>query len=146
MENPLEVAWAGCKLGGVGSQGITRAGQPVLARLMETQLWYPPMPACQQGGGLNKGTMDSANTSVWEKVAPPALALKPDNSVPPRMSLACFKLLPQHWSSEQMSPSVSKSACRPFKRNVCDSCSSLFHSPTVSCWFSWPEVVQTSWY
>ena len=35
------------------------------------------------GKGLNKGTMASASTSVGEKAAPPALALKQNNSVPP---------------------------------------------------------------
>ena len=34
----------------------------------------------------------------------PALALMPDNSVYPHMSLILFKLLPQCWSSEAVSP------------------------------------------
>ena len=44
--------------------------------------------------------------SVWEKAAPPELTLKPDNSVPPHMCLAPFKLLSPSWSSEQVSPLV----------------------------------------
>ena len=70
-----QVGW-----GGVRSQGITKLGQKVLARLMETQIWHLPVPA---GKGLNRGAMASASTSVWEKAAPPALASEPDNSVPP---------------------------------------------------------------
>ena len=31
-----------CKLGGTGSEGITRAGQRVTARLIETQIWHTP--------------------------------------------------------------------------------------------------------
>ena len=54
-----------------------------------------------------KGTVASANISVWEKTAPQALALVPDNSFPPHMSLVPFKLLPQHWNSEGVSPSNS---------------------------------------
>lgn len=34
---------------------------------------------------------------------------KPDNSVPPYMSLALIELLPQHWSSQPMSSSARKS-------------------------------------
>ena len=52
-------------------------------------------PTCQLCGGLSKGTMASAGTSVWEKAALLAVSLKPDNSVPPRRSLVPFELLPQ---------------------------------------------------
>lgn len=48
MEKPPEVAWVGPQLGGVGSQGITRAEQPVLAWLVATQRWWPPASACQE--------------------------------------------------------------------------------------------------
>lgn len=43
------------------------------------------------------------------------LALMPDNSDPPPVSLIPFKMLPHHWSSEKVSP--SKSVYRSFKRN-----------------------------
>ena len=39
---PLETACMACKLGGTGSEGITRAGQRVTARLIETQIWHTP--------------------------------------------------------------------------------------------------------
>nr|KAF6441180.1 hypothetical protein HJG63_012330 [Rousettus aegyptiacus] len=53
--------------------------------------------------------MTPANTSVWEKAAPPTLAPKPDNSVYFCMFLALFEPLPQRWRSEQVSLSVAKS-------------------------------------
>ena len=53
--------WAG-KLGGAVSQGISRAGQTVLARLMESQIWH------QLAGSVwevfRKGTMASACLDV----------------------------------------------------------------------------------
>ena len=65
--------------------------------------------------GVNKGTVASASTSVWEEAAPPALAPKPNSSVPPHVSLAPFELLSQCWSSERMNLSVV-SPGGPFKR------------------------------
>ena len=50
--------------------------------------------------------MNAAITSVWEKAAPLALALNPDNSLPPHVPLALFEQLPQHWSS--LSESITK--------------------------------------
>ena len=41
MEKPLEAAYVGPKLDGVGYQEITRVGRTVLARLMEIQIWCP---------------------------------------------------------------------------------------------------------
>lgn len=51
-------------------------------------------------------------TSVWEKAAPPALSLKPANSVSPHTSLVPFVLLPQRWSLEQVSPKEHVSRTR----------------------------------
>lgn len=79
----------------------------MLAQLMETQMC---LPAGCVGGRLRKGTMASANTSVWEKTTSPALVLMPDNSVPPPMSLVPLELLPQRWSSEGVSPGKSMHA------------------------------------
>ena len=91
MEKPLETAWVDLQIGWGNSQDD------------ETQKWYPPV-----GGELNKETIASASTSAWEKAPPPILAPKPDNSVPPCMSLAPFELLSQYGSSEGMN--LSKSA------------------------------------
>lgn len=64
---------------------------------------------CTLGGGeLNKKPVDSASTSVWGKAAPSVLTLQPDNSVPFRMFLVPFKLLPQCCGSERVS---SRSPC-----------------------------------
>ena len=55
MEKQLR--WA-CKLGGAESLGISKVGQTVLARLMESQIWH--QLAVSVGGGFRKGTMASA--------------------------------------------------------------------------------------
>ena len=68
--------------------------------------------------------MTSASTSVWEKASPPALALKPDDSVPPCMSLA-----------PSLSESVSKFMCGLFKRNAEDSSSPPAHSAATCAGF-----------
>ena len=75
------------KFGGAESLGISKVGQTVLARLMESLMWYL-LPALW-GKGLEKGQ--------W-----PLLTLMPDTSVPFFMPLVPFKLLPKSWSSEGM--------------------------------------------
>ena len=46
----------------------------MIAKSMDTQIWHPT--AVSEQGGLIKGAMASASTSVWEKaVLTPALAL-----------------------------------------------------------------------
>ena len=50
--------WAD-KLGGVASLGISKVGQTVLAKLMESQIWY--QLASSLGVGFRKGTMASAH-------------------------------------------------------------------------------------
>ena len=52
-----QLGWA-CKLGGVECLGISKAGQTVLARLMETQIWHQPTSFVVEG--LSRGTMASA--------------------------------------------------------------------------------------
>ena len=103
------------KLGGVGPHGITRVGQTVWARLMDS-LYGARLLAVWLclWGGLRKGTVASANTSVWEKVAPQVLPWCQKIHFLPTC-LVPFELLPRCWSSEGVS--LSKSLCRPFKRN-----------------------------
>lgn len=79
------------KLGQAVSQEITRAQQRMLARLMETQIWWRPESAHQEQGGLKKAIMVPASTLVWEKAAPPAFSLKLDNFVPLHMSFEPFR-------------------------------------------------------
>ena len=95
MQKPLETAWVGLKVRwGRESPGWGKKCEPGWWSLR----YGTYLPACSVallGGGLSKGTVASACTSVWEKAAlPPALALMPDNSVPPHMSLVLFSLLP----------------------------------------------------
>ena len=68
-------------------------------------------------------------------VSPPALALKPNSSMPPHMSLAPLKQLPQGWSSEQVSLSASKAGHGPFKKKVSASRSPPSHSAANSAGF-----------
>ena len=82
-----QFGWA-CKLGGAESLGLTRAGQIVLARLMEFQIWH--QLAGTMRGGCRKGTMASAH-------------LDANTSVSPCVPLVPFKLLPWCWSSEGVS-------------------------------------------
>ena len=73
MEKQLE--WAG-KLSGTEFLWVSRVGQTVLARLMESQIWYQlagsmALWLCGSGEeGFRKGTMASACLSIWEKAVP----------------------------------------------------------------------------
>ena len=53
-----ELGWA-FKLGGAESLGISNMGQTVLAKLMESQIWY--QLASSLGVGFRKGTMASTH-------------------------------------------------------------------------------------
>ena len=76
MENQL--GWAP-KLGGAESLGISKMGQRMLARLMESQIWQ--QLAGSVGGKFRKGTVAFVH-------------LDADFSVSPCMPLVPFKLLP----------------------------------------------------
>ena len=81
-------------MGGAESLGTSKG---------QTQIWHQPAGSMDlQGEGSEKGQ--------W-----PLLALMPDTSVPPSMSLVPFKLLSQCGSSEGLS--LSKSGCGFFKGN-----------------------------
>lgn len=69
-------------------------------------------------GEFNNGTVTSASISVRVKVAPLALGLKADNSLPPHMTLVTLEFLPQHWNSEFMNLSENKPLHSFFKRNA----------------------------
>lgn len=93
-----------------------------LSRLMKTLIWHWPLTAgClweqgwDEGQGLNKGTIMTANTLVPEKTAPPTLTLKSDNSVLsicPWCFLSCWHFARILNKFLQASMSVLK----PFKR------------------------------
>lgn len=93
------------------------------------------MSACWDVRRSNKKTVASFRTFIQKKAARPSLILQPGNSVPLHMSLVSFKLLSQCWSLEPISPSASKSMCRPCKRSTWDSSQPLFHSATTSIVF-----------
>ena len=87
-----QLGWA-CKSGGAESLGISKAGQTLLARLMESQIWHP-LASCV-----------ALWLCVWEDLEKgqwPLLALIPGTSLSPSV-LVPFKLLPQCWSSEGVS-------------------------------------------
>ena len=103
------------RLGRMKSQGISRSGQSVLARLTESQIWHWPASAAalwvlvsERGNGLYLPFCLKEN-------CPPALALMPDSSLPHNMPLVPFKQLPWFWSSERVN--LSKSMCEFFKGN-----------------------------
>ena len=83
-----QLGWA-CKSGGAESLGISKAGQTLLARLMESQIWHQPVGSVALlGEDLEKGQ--------W-----PLLALMPDTSVSPSVPHVPLKLLPWCWSSKE---------------------------------------------
>ena len=91
MKKPLEMAWMGPQGGwgrvlGNHQEGVSNVSQG------DGDSDVTPVYACS-GGGLSRGTMASASTSVWEKAAPTALALKSDHSFLPHLSLTLFELL-----------------------------------------------------
>ena len=92
MEKPLEGAWVG-QLFEWGRISGTHQGRAMSVSQVDRDSDMVATCVCMPGGKeLNKET-DSASTSVWEEAAPLALALKPDNSIPPCTSLVPFKLL-----------------------------------------------------
>ena len=66
-----QIGWT-CKVSGSESLVISRAGQTVLARLMESHIWHqlPDSVALGDRGRFGKGTMAPAHISVWEKAVP----------------------------------------------------------------------------
>ena len=79
MEKLLGLA---CKLGGTESLGISKAGQIVLANLMESQIWHEPISSVAlHGEGLERGQ--------W-----PLLTPMPDTSDSPSMPPVPFKIPP----------------------------------------------------
>ena len=57
-------------MGGMESEGISRVGQTVLVRLMESQIWHLPAGSGCVRGGFRKGIVASAHLFVWEKAVP----------------------------------------------------------------------------
>ena len=84
----------------------------MLARLVESHIWHPP--AGSVGLWREGSERDKASASLSERKLSPALTLISDTSILPCVSLVPFKLLPQCWSSEEVS--LNKSVCVLFKK------------------------------
>ena len=84
---------------------------------------------CTCRGWLSKETMASTSTTVWEKAAPPALTLKPEDCFF-YISLVTSQLLCHHSSSEAGSPNV------PGRGTSWDSNSPPCLSVTISAYFT----------
>lgn len=106
LKKPLAVL----KLGKVGSQGVTRVEQVEFTRPMQVQIW-------SWWGGLNTGTLEAV---------PPAVALKPFNSISPYMFLTPPKLLAVPPPEPRVS-ALRESVLGPFKRNAWVSSIPLSH-------------------
>ena len=95
--------------------------QTVLARLMESQIWYQlagsmDLWLCGSGEeGFRKGTMASAHLSVWEKVVPQLLPQCQTLQFLPVCHCCLSNCYLIAESSEGVS--LSKSVCVCFKRN-----------------------------
>ena len=112
MEKPLETAWVGQKIGWGRASGNHQGGANSVSQVDGVS---DVVPACW----LCVGRAQKRNNGLCQHFClgesyPQALALMPDNSVPPPMSLVPFNMLPLHWSSEEVS--LSKSVHGPFKR------------------------------
>lgn len=77
-----------------GISGNQLGRETFVSQVDGAQIRQPPTSVHQDGGGLNKETMESARTSVREKATSLALTVKPDNSISPCISLALIEQLP----------------------------------------------------
>ena len=96
------------QVGQNGSQGDTRVGWMILAKLMERERFYACL--CQPAGWVERSTKEQLclpELLSMGRVAPvlvyPTLALKLVNLVPPHISMLLLELLPLWWSLEQVS-------------------------------------------
>ena len=110
-----QLGWAR-KLGEAGPQGITRVGQTVRARLMESQIW------CLLTGSvvLSRGRAQQRNNGLCQhfclgESCPPSSRPDAGQCSSSHKSLVSFNLLPPSLSSEGVG--VSKSKHGPFKRS-----------------------------
>ena len=102
-------------MGGTESQGISRMGQTVLARLMESQIWYPPASFVALWWEGSENRQWHLPTFLSGRKLSHSSHLDGRHSVSPCMTLVPFKLLPHFWSSEGVC--LSKSVCGFFKWN-----------------------------
>ena len=131
-----------CKLGETESQGISKTGQMVLVRLLESQIWHLPAGSVDLwicGGRVQKRDNGLCLPFCLGESCPPALTLMLDTLVPPCMPLIPFKVLPWHWSPERLN--LSKFVCDSLRGTAWDS-ASFFHQ-LYPHWFLHPQVMGT---
>nr|KAF6427858.1 hypothetical protein HJG63_008342 [Rousettus aegyptiacus] len=75
----MEMAWVGPQVGRGRVSGNDLGKVTCVIQVDDYSDMVAPAFSHWEGGGLKKGTTDTVTTSVWEKAAPPALALKPNN-------------------------------------------------------------------
>ena len=102
-------------LGGTESLGISRVGQTVLAKWMESQIWHQPSSSVSLWGRVQKRDNDFCSPFSLGESSPLALTLMPDTSVPRCMPLVPFNLLSRCLSSEEVR--LNKSMSGFLKRN-----------------------------
>ena len=120
-----QLGWAG-KLGGAESQGISKTGQTVLARLMESQIWH--QLAGSMGGAFRKGTIASAHLDA-RHFSFPLCVICAFRAATPVLELRGSK---SEWVS----------LCVESFRGSAWGSRSFFHQLN-SCWFLQPEIVGT---
>ena len=129
-------------MGGMEPQGISRVGQTVLARLMESQIWHQPAGSVSLLG-------EGSEMGQW-----PLLALVPETSVSSCISLMPFKLLPWCWCSEGVSQSkflygFFKGNCLGLKQFLLPSQSLLIFAAVsygdLSSWHQYPGLWGLVW-
>lgn len=87
---------------------------------------------CRLGRGRAQQRNDGfCNFSVCRKAAPPALALKPDNSAFPCVISGTSQAAAPAVQLRVSESVASKSVCRPFKRKAWDSSFPVSHSATI---------------
>ena len=124
-------------MGGIESQGISSAGQTVLAKLMESKIWH--LSASSMALWVQKRDNGLCLPFCCEKSVLQAPTLMPDTSGPPCVPLVPYKLPPWCWSSEGMG--LSKFMCGFFKGNFL--ALQKFLPPTLPHWFLQLEVMGT---
>ena len=98
MEKPLETAWVGLKVEWLrGSPGWSKQWSQVdgvSEKVPSCGLWW---------GMTQKRNSGFCQCFCLRDSCSPALALMPDHSFAPGISLMLFSLLPRHWSSQGVS-------------------------------------------
>lgn len=141
MEEPLEKAWARQAVGENKVSGNHQRRVNSMIQVSGEHRFGVHLYLASWVGELNKG-IAPASTSNLPIPTLPATGLKYVHLLPPRTSLALFKLLPLHRCLEEVF--VSKwSLCVCTMSAAPPSLAALFLGQSP-CWFSQPEIMATS--